>query len=84
MTLRRDRFADLPCRAVSRKSANDSQLWEAVMIVLTVGPASLARLMRRERYSQHLAPGQMDSHQDQGDQAETGAETEGRVHPPGL
>ncbi len=56
----------------------------ASMIVLTFGPATLARLMRRERASQHLAPGQVHGHQDQGDQAESGAEAEGRVHPPGL
>ena len=39
------------------------------MIVLTTGPASLVRLMRRDSASQHLAPGQVDGHQDQGDQA---------------
>jgi hypothetical protein len=39
------------------------------MIVLTAGPASLARLMRRGEASKHLAPRQVDDHQDQGDQA---------------
>jgi len=56
----------------------------ASMIVLTFGPATLARLMRRERASQHLAPGQVHGHQDQGDQAKAAAEAEGRIHPPGL
>lgn len=33
------------------------------MIVLTAGPASLARLMRREEAPQHLAPRRMDDPQ---------------------
>lgn len=41
------------------------------MIVLTAGPASLARLMRRDDASQHLAPRQMDDHQAQGPQPYT-------------
>lgn len=42
------------------------------MIVLTAGPASLARLMRRGEASKHLAPRQVDDHQDQGDRAQSG------------
>lgn len=54
------------------------------MIVLTTGPASLARLMRRDDASQHLAPGQVDGHQDQGDQTKAGSQAQGRLHPPGV
>ncbi len=49
------------------------------MIVLTTGPGSLARLMKRDGPSQHLAPGQVHDHQDQGDQAESAAKPKGGV-----
>ncbi len=51
------------------------------MIVLTTGAASLARLMRRDGASQHLAPRQVHGHQHQGDQAEPAARPKGGVHP---
>ena len=54
------------------------------MIVLTTGPAALVRLMLRHEPSQHIAPGQVDGHQDQGDQTETTPQAEGGVHPPRL
>ena len=54
------------------------------MIVLTTGPASLARLMRRDAVSQHLAPREMQGHQHEGDQAHAAAQTQGRLQPPRL
>jgi hypothetical protein len=84
--LRSDRHpeTDLPCGALLRKSANGSQLQESVMIVLTTGPDSLVRLMRRDEPSQHLAPRQVDGHQDQGDQAQTAPQPQRRMQPPSL
>ncbi|MDO9586528.1 MAG: hypothetical protein Q8R45_04915 [Brevundimonas sp.] len=46
------------------------------MIVLTAGPASLVRLMRRDDASWDLAPGQMDGHRDQGDRTAPADEAE--------
>ena len=54
------------------------------MIVLTTGPGALARLMRPDDASQHLAPRQMDDRGDQGDQTQSATQPQGRVHPPRL
>lgn len=62
-----------------RKSANRSQSQEVAMIVLTTGPASLARLMRREEPSQHLAPRQVDDRQRKSDQTEAAAQPQRRL-----
>lgn len=62
-----------------RNAANRSQSQEVAMIVLTTGPASLARLMRREEPSQNFAPRQVRDHQRKGDQSETAAEPQRRL-----
>lgn len=61
------------------KVANRSQWQDLAMIVLTTGPASLARLMRRDEPSQHLAPRQVDDHQRKGDEAEAAAQPQRRL-----
>lgn len=62
-----------------RNAANRSQSQEVAMIVLTTGPASLARLMRRDEPLQHLAPRQVNDHQRKGDQAESATQPQRRL-----